>query len=53
MAVRRTAEVIEVDCGYQKTDRITNVRGARAARVSDFVLAKLVGFFAGFLQTQV
>jgi hypothetical protein len=52
VAVHRIAEAIEVDRGYQKTDRITDVRGA-CARVSDFVLAKLVGFFARFPQTQV
>jgi len=50
VAVHQTAEAIEVDRGYQTTDRITNVRGACAARVSDFVLAKLVGFFARFYQ---
>jgi len=48
VAVHRTAEAIEVDRGYQKTHGITNVWGARAARVSDFVLAKLVAFFADF-----
>jgi len=28
-------------------------KSLRTSRVSDFVLAKLVGFFARFLQTQV